>query len=79
MKIEVKTLLGSMIDEEKGVFETLIDFVHYAKGELFFLYGYSGIEKTYIWRTLTSLLRSEGRIFLTVASNGITLILLVGG
>ncbi|KAL7098989.1 hypothetical protein ACP275_09G053900 [Erythranthe tilingii] len=35
----------------------------------FFIYGYGGTGKTYIWRTLSASLRSKGEIVLMVASN----------
>ncbi|XP_047270340.1 uncharacterized protein LOC124899490 [Capsicum annuum] len=49
------------------------------RGGLFFLYGYGGTGKTFIWRSLSSGIRSRGDIVLTVASNGIASILLPGG
>ncbi|XP_019420759.1 PREDICTED: ATP-dependent DNA helicase PIF1-like [Lupinus angustifolius] len=46
---------------------------------MFFLYGYGGTGKTHIWLTLTYALRSQKHIVLTVASSGITSLLLLGG
>ncbi|XP_058751125.1 uncharacterized protein LOC131624171 [Vicia villosa] len=48
-------------------------------GGVFFLYGYSGTRKTYMWRTLASYIRSRRQICLTVASSGIASLLLPGG
>lgn len=45
----------------------------------FFLYGYGGTGKTYIWRTLASYIRLRKHICLTVASFGIASLLLPGG
>jgi len=53
--------------------------VHDEKGGMFFLYGYGGTGKTFMWNTLSSALRSEGKIVLTVASSGIASLLLPGG
>jgi ATP-dependent DNA helicase PIF1 len=49
------------------------------KGGVFFLHGYGGTGKTFMWRTLASSLRSKGQIVLTVASSGIASLLLPGG
>jgi len=48
-------------------------------GGMFFLYGYGGTRKTFMWRTLSSTLRSKGKIVLTIASSGIASLLLSGG
>ncbi|XP_026398220.1 uncharacterized protein LOC113293999 [Papaver somniferum] len=48
-------------------------------GWLFFVYRSGGTGKTYLWRTLTSSLRSQGKILLAVASSGIASLLLTGG
>ncbi|KAG5032347.1 hypothetical protein JHK82_015931 [Glycine max] len=45
-------------------------------GGMFFLYGYGGTGKTFMWKTLASALRSKGDIVLTVASSGIASLLL---
>ncbi|KAG4946474.1 hypothetical protein JHK87_042481 [Glycine soja] len=49
------------------------------EGRMFFLYNYGGTRKTFMWKTLTSTLRSQLHIFLVVALSGITLLLLPGG
>lgn len=49
------------------------------KGAVFFLYGYGGIGKTFLWNTLSAALRSEKNIVLNVASSGIASLLLPGG
>jgi ATP-dependent DNA helicase PIF1 len=53
--------------------------VHKQKGGVFFLHGYGGTGKTFMWRTLASSLRSRSQIVLTVASSGIASLLLPGG
>ena len=49
------------------------------EGGMFFLYGYEGTGKTYIWRTLASSLRAKNQIVIMVASSGIASLLLPGG
>jgi len=49
--------------------------VHDEKWGMFFLYGYGGTGKIFMWNTLSS----EGKIVLTVVSSGITSLILPGG
>jgi len=46
---------------------------------MFFLCGYGGTRKTFIWSILSSTLHSKGKVLLTVASSGITSFLLPRG
>lgn len=48
-------------------------------GGLFFVYGSGGTGKTYLWNTLIAKFGSERKIVLSVASSGITALLLPGG
>ncbi|GKD49526.1 ATP-dependent DNA helicase PIF1-like protein [Tanacetum coccineum] len=48
-------------------------------GGMFFVYGYGGIGKTYLYKTMSDALRSKGDILLNVASSGIVTLLLEGG
>ncbi|CAN1749941.1 ATP-dependent DNA helicase PIF1, partial [Linum perenne] len=47
--------------------------------KLFFLYGYVGSGKTYLYNCVVAKVRSEGKIALVVASSGIAATLLPGG
>ncbi|GKB98083.1 ATP-dependent DNA helicase PIF1-like protein [Tanacetum coccineum] len=49
------------------------------KGGMFFVYGYGGTGKTYLYKTMSAALRSQGEIVLNVASSGIADLLLEGG
>ncbi|KAL3623920.1 hypothetical protein CASFOL_032736 [Castilleja foliolosa] len=68
-----------MTTEQKGVYSNIIRDVNSDKGGVFFVYGYGGTGKTYIWRTLSAALRSKAHIVLNVASSGIASLLLPGG
>ncbi len=48
------------------------------EGKLFFVYGSGGTGKTFVWTTLLSHLRGQGKIVLIVASSGIASLLLLG-
>ena len=56
-----------------------MEVVNDNEGDMFFLYGYGGTGKTYIWRTLASSLRAKNQIVIMVASSGIASLLLPGG
>ncbi|XP_031111844.1 uncharacterized protein LOC116015818 [Ipomoea triloba] len=79
LKIEHKTLLTQLTDEQKNVYDSVINDIDCNGGGLFFVYGYGGTGKTFVWRTLSSMIRSRGDIVLNVASSGIASLLLPGG
>ncbi|KAL7120574.1 hypothetical protein ACP275_02G130000 [Erythranthe tilingii] len=72
-------LLSSLNDEQKVIYDKIIARVNENCSGLFFVYGYGGTGKPYIWRTLSAALRSKGEIVLTVASSGIASLLIPGG
>uniref|UniRef100_A0A2N9EFG3 ATP-dependent DNA helicase n=1 Tax=Fagus sylvatica TaxID=28930 RepID=A0A2N9EFG3_FAGSY len=59
--------------------KNLLESVTENKGGVFFVYGHGGTGKTYLWKTMISRLRSEGKIVIAVASSGIAALLLPGG
>ncbi|XP_070003274.1 uncharacterized protein [Nicotiana sylvestris] len=76
---EHQQLVKNLTDEQKSVYEKIMRDVNEDKGGFFFLYGFGGTCKTFIWRTLSSAIRSRGDIVLIVASSGIASLLLPGG
>ncbi|XVE89428.1 hypothetical protein DITRI_Ditri19aG0200800 [Diplodiscus trichospermus] len=48
------------------------------EGGAYFLYGYGGIRKTFIWRKLSAAMRSTGESVLTITLSGIAFLLLIG-
>ena len=49
------------------------------KPGLFFVSGFGGTGKTFLWNAVVSYLRGHKRIVLTVASSGVASLLLSGG
>jgi ABC-type ATPase involved in cell division len=49
------------------------------QGKMIFVEGHGGTSKTYLWKAITTKIRSEGKIVLAVASCGIAALLLEGG
>ncbi|KAF8109202.1 hypothetical protein N665_0101s0031 [Sinapis alba] len=68
-----------MTDEQKNIYDEIMDAVKEDKGGMFFVYGLGGTGKTFIWILLSSAIRSRGDIVLNVASSGIASLLLPGG
>ncbi|XP_076949283.1 uncharacterized protein LOC143621878 [Bidens hawaiensis] len=76
---EFAQLFSSLTDEQRLIYEEIITSVGKNKGGVFFVYGYGGTGKTFLWKTLFAFIRSEGKIVLSVASSGIASLLLSGG
>ncbi|KAI3737233.1 hypothetical protein L2E82_27230 [Cichorium intybus] len=69
----------ALTDEQRTIFDNIMTAVHKNKGGVFFIYGYGGTGKTFLWKTLSAAIRSKGHIVLNVASSGIASLLLTGG
>ena len=73
---ENERLMAMITDEQRGVYEQILDAVLNDSGGVFFLYGYGGTGKTFVYRALSSAIRSRGMIVLNTASSGIAALLL---
>ena len=65
--------------QQASIYNQIIQAVNKDEGDMFFLYGYGGTWKTFIWKTLASSLRTDKKIVIMVASSGIASLLLPGG
>ncbi|XP_071699903.1 uncharacterized protein [Rutidosis leptorrhynchoides] len=79
LKSEHENLFSSLTSEQKGVYEVIVSAIHNNVGGVFFVYGYGGTGKTFLWKTLSTAIRSKGKIVLNVASSGIASLLLSSG
>ncbi|RZC20144.1 hypothetical protein D0Y65_006827 [Glycine soja] len=66
-------------DLQASIYKQIIQAVNKDEGGMFFLYGYRGTGKTFIWKTLASSLRANNKIVIMVASSGIASLLLPRG
>lgn len=66
-------------DEQRHVYDSIMQSVDSGNGEVFFVYGSGGTEKTFMWSSLSAAIRCRGEIVLNVASSGIASLLLPGG
>ncbi|XP_019184260.1 PREDICTED: uncharacterized protein LOC109179152 [Ipomoea nil] len=78
LKLEHESLFSKLTDEQLLIYNKVMVDVESNKRGLFFVYGYGGTGKTFLWRTLAAALRSKGEVVLNVASSGIASLLLPG-
>jgi chromosomal replication initiation ATPase DnaA len=57
----------------------IMEFVDTNQEKLIFIDGPGGTGKTYLWKAVTTKIRSKGKIVIVVASCGITALLLEDG
>ncbi|TXG48657.1 hypothetical protein EZV62_024532 [Acer yangbiense] len=77
--MEHKELYSGLNVQQMNVHDIVVQSVIENKGGLYFVYGAGGTGKTYLYKTILSRLRSEGKICFAVASSGIASLLLPGG
>lgn len=66
-------------NDQRNIYELIINAFRAGRQELVFVYGHGGTGKTFLWKTIISALRCEGKIVLAVASSGIASLLLPSG
>ncbi|XP_074284293.1 uncharacterized protein LOC141608844 [Silene latifolia] len=71
--------LSSMTDEQRLVYNQVMEAALNNKGGVFFVYGYGGIGKMFLWRALCAGFRKKGDIVVAVLSSGIAATLILGG
>ncbi|XP_022028245.1 uncharacterized protein LOC110929395 [Helianthus annuus] len=76
LRAEFNNLHRSLNDDQRAVYNEIMDAVRSGKGGVFFVYGYGGTGKTFLWKTLGASIICNGQIVINVASNGIASLLL---
>ncbi|CAN7051370.1 unnamed protein product [Brassica rapa subsp. trilocularis] len=71
--------LPKMTCEQRKIYEEILSAVNKGDGGMFFVSGFGGTGKTFLWKLLSAAIRSRGDIVLNVASSGIASLLLPGG
>ncbi|XP_019158196.1 PREDICTED: uncharacterized protein LOC109154911 [Ipomoea nil] len=79
LKADSEVLCAKLTEEQGLIYDTVIKDIENKKGGLFFVYGYGGTGKIFLWRALSAAVRCKGQIVLNVASSGIASLLLPGG
>ncbi|CAN1837196.1 ATP-dependent DNA helicase pif1 [Linum perenne] len=65
--------------EQKVAYDEIMASVQSNQHRLFFIDGYGGTGKTFLWQVISMKLRSEKKVVLCVASSGIAALLMTGG
>ena len=71
--------LPKLNDKQRSIYNVIMNAFRENKQELVFVYGHGGTGKTFLWKTIISSLRCEGKIVLAIASSGIASLLLSSG
>ncbi|CAA7054895.1 unnamed protein product [Microthlaspi erraticum] len=76
---ENQRLVSSLTSEQRIVYNNIVNAVVTNSGGVFFVNGFGGTGKTFLWKALSTYIRSMGEIVLNVASSGMAALLLDGG
>ncbi|GJX38234.1 DNA helicase [Tanacetum coccineum] len=72
-------LVPKLNTDQRRIYDIIIHASANNQQELIFVYGHGGTGRTFLWKTITSTLRSKGKIVLAVASSRIAFLLLPAG
>ncbi|KAF7835267.1 uncharacterized protein G2W53_010126 [Senna tora] len=79
LRVEHSTIFASLTPKQSNIYNMIIDTINHKHSGVFFVNGFGGSKKIFIWNTVTSALRGRGDIVLAVASSGIASQLIPGG
>jgi phosphate starvation-inducible protein PhoH len=72
-------LIAQLNSEQRHAFDSIVNTVLPNNPGLFFVTGYVGTGKTFLWNTIITYLRGHKKFVLPVASSGVASLLLPGG
>jgi hypothetical protein len=76
---ESENMMSQLNNDQQHAFNCIINAVLSGKSGFFFVSGYGGTGKTFLWNTIITYLRAHKKIMLSVASSGVASLLLLGG
>lgn len=76
---QAHNLMLSLNDDQRAAFQRIWQSIIHNEGKTFFVDGFGGCGKTYLYQTICHAARAEGIIILCVASTGLACLLLPGG
>lgn len=76
---EASQLVSLFNPEQRQIYEEIMSSLNEDCGGFYFVYGYGGTGKTFLWKALIASVRASGHIVLPVASSGIAATLLPSG
>lgn len=74
-----RDLISKLNCEQKVIFDKIMHAVDCDEGGFFFVHGFGGTDKTFLWNSLAATLRADGKIVVAVSSSGIAATLLPSG
>lgn len=79
LSVQASEQLCKLNLNQRHIYDAVLHSVHNDIGHTFFVHGFGGTGKTFLWNTLLNTVRSTRKIALAVASSGIASLLLPGG
>ncbi|XP_071728407.1 uncharacterized protein [Rutidosis leptorrhynchoides] len=79
LKTKLNELLPKMNVKQREIYKLVVDASDNNQQQILFIYGHGGTGKTFLWKSIITSLRSQGKIVLAVASSGIASLLLPSG
>jgi hypothetical protein len=79
LAIESQRLIAQLNSEQRCAIDSIVETVLADKLGFFFVSGYEGTGKTFLWNSIITYLRGHRKIVLSVASSGVASLLLPGG
>ncbi|GKB71510.1 DNA helicase [Tanacetum coccineum] len=76
LAVERDQLLPMLNENQRQIFNLIVNACFNNQQQLVFVYGHGGTCKTFLWKTIVYTLRCQGKIVLAVASSGIASLLL---
>ncbi|KAM0887151.1 hypothetical protein ACQ4PT_029235 [Festuca glaucescens] len=76
---EASVLLAQLNAGQRVAYKTIVGAVLAKKPGFYFVSGFGGAGKTFLWNVIIAYLRGQSKIVLTVASSGVAALLLAGG
>jgi ATP-dependent DNA helicase PIF1 len=72
-------LQETLNEEQKSTYEKILSVVDISNGGVFFMDGPGGTRKTYLYKALLAVLRSEDKIAVAIATSGVAASIMPGG
>ncbi|PWZ44463.1 hypothetical protein Zm00014a_002809 [Zea mays] len=79
LQSELEMLISRLNNDQLHAFKTITEIVLTKRPGFYFVSGYGGTCKTYLWNSIITFLHSRKHIVLSVASSGVASLLLPGG
>lgn len=77
--MEAEKLAATLNHDQRSAFLSILKSIENNEGKTFFIDGYGGTGKTYLYQTLCHVIRAKHIIIICVASTGLACLLLPGG